>query len=677
MSRNHPLLILGFLLGLAGLGVWSAVSPASPAEQQSAASETATTTPGLIKSESNLVVLDVIATDRKGRPITDLQQNDFRILDDDREESITSFSRESDSRGAVPNQQRQMILFFDDTNMNPDIEKRTRAEAAKFVDDGASPNPLMAVVNFGGTLQVRQNFTADPSLIKSAVMEEKIAGVHGGYSMGYRRGGRGTAIMTGTEGDLDASSVLAALRDVAQSMGSAPGRKSLVLFSPGFILLPDRQPEFTATVGALNKANIAVYPVDSSGVTNSLSAADTNSTSPQTALGVRALPGPDMESQNSSSTHLPANQQILTALAKGTGGFEIFNTNDFLKELDRVRQEMNEGYSLGYAPPDQVHDGRYHKIKIMANRRGITLRYRSGYFDTKSPDLLMGTPKGKALEARLESPQPGEIPISVLTPYFYPEPGVAGVDIALVVPGSSIGFEKQKGEFHSEVQVLGIAYRGNGAVGARFSDTVKLDFDKNRMKDLTNRSFTYQNTFRIAPGMYTLKLALSSGEKFAKYESPYYIQPFDGAQLGLAGPALGEHFGPLSKLAANIDTTLMGNHHQLIFNNMELIPAVAYRFAKTSQPVVYVEVYDPAIKTGLISAVGVQFDIIDEKLHKGVFQSPPMPIANFVHPGNPLVPVAFKLPMAQLQAGDYRIEIIARGPGGKASTVRRADFSIE
>ena len=92
---------------------------------------------------------------------------------------------------------------------------------------------------------------------------------------------------------------------------------------------------------------------------------------------------------------------------------------------------------------------------------------------------------------------------------------MARVNLAMSVPGSAIDFEKRKGVFHSDVHVLGIAYRLNGSIAARFSDTVKLDYQKNEVKDLGKRSFDYQNTFKIVPGSYTLKLVLSAGgEKF-------------------------------------------------------------------------------------------------------------------------------------------------------------------
>jgi hypothetical protein len=373
------------------------------------------------------------------------------------------------------------------------------------------------------------------------------------------------------------------------------------------------------------------------------------------------------------------NQQVLYALAKGTGGFEIFNTNDFLQGLQKVSKEMNAYYNVGYAPPNQTHDGSYHRIKVMVERAVVVVRYRTGYFDIKSPDLLAGKPEGKVLEDRVSSPIAGDIPVSLCAPYFYVEPGVARVNLALSVPGSTIDFDKVKGGFHSSVHVLGIAYRANGSIAARFSDTVKLDYEKkNEVKDLAKGPFDYQNTFNIAPGSYTLKLVLSTGgEKFGKYVVPLVVEPFTGTDLSLGGPALGDSFVPITQLAANMDAALLEEHTPLVFKGLELVPSTSYRFAKTSQPMVYVEVYDPALKVEPVPHVGVLFNIIDRKTNKQVFSSNTMLINEFAQPGNPLVPIGFKLPMDQLQAGDYRFEIKGRDAGGNVSTVRSTDFSIQ
>jgi len=355
----------------------------------------------------------------------------------------------------------------------------------------------------------------------------------------------------------------------------------------------------------------------------------------------------------------------------------IVNTNDFLKGLEKIAKEMNEYYILGYVPPNQAHDGSYHKIRVKVDRGGVEVRSRNGYFDVKSPDMLAGKPEGKALEARAESPQSGEIPVSLNAPYFYVEPGVARVNLSLSIPGSSVEFEKQKANLHSQVNVLGIAYRENGSIAARFSDAVKLDYEKKQVKDFAKSSWDYQTTFNISPGTYTLKLALSAGgEKFGKYVTPLVVEPFSGNDFTLGGPAFSDKLVPISQLTANLDQGLLEERPPLVFKGFQVIPSTNNRFEKSAQAVFYVEVYDPLLKTETLR-VGVMFNIVDRKTNQQVYSSNTIIINDFAQQGDPLVPFAYKLSFDQLQAGDYRLEVKGRDSNGSVSAVRSADFTIE
>jgi VWFA-related protein len=804
MSLHKLVFMIGLLITLLAVGLDSATAPAAPAGAQNPIAPAAENPPVVIKAESNLVLVDVIATDKKGNYITDLEKNDFHVFEDDAEQSITSFSHEADITPNAPAHQRYMVLFFDDSTMDPALQLQARKAAGKFVESTASPNRLMAVVDFGGTLQIAQNFTANGDLLKAAVSTVKMSSINpNAGAANVQLASMGAPSLAGTQSDFAARSVLLSIREVAKILRTVPGRKTLILFSAGFALTPERQSELTATIDALNKANIAVYPVDVRGlaVTASPGMDISNPSVPGTRPGLP--PGSELLSPDSPFAHLPGlwaalaapfaaepqrgggagggggtggsggvgggtsssgssgskggssttgstgstgtssssgtkgggspsgrapstgsggtqtnprnnsytnvnctnpnmtgglansncinrqivptipdsvatNQQVLYALAKGTGGFEIFNTNDFLSGLQKIAKEMNEYYNLGYIPPHQAHDGSYHKISVKVTRDGVVLRYRTGYFDIRNADLLQGKPEGKALEDRAASQQPGEIPVSVSVPYFYTEPDVARVNLALAIPGSAIDFEKQKNVFHSDVNVLGIAYRANGSVAARFSDTVKLDYQKKDLKDFAKGSFDYQNTFDIAPGSYTLKLVLSAGgEKFGKYQVPLVVEPFSGETLSLAGPALGDKYVPVSQPVVNMDAALLEDRTPLVFHGMEFVQSASYRFSRGSEPVVYLEVYDPVLKMENTPRVGLLFNIIDRKSNQQVFSSNTVLINQFLQPGNPLVPVGFKLPVAQMQAGDYRVEIKGRDEMGNVSTVRAADFSIE
>ena len=97
------------------------------------------------------------------------------------------------------------------------------------------------------------------------------------------------------------------------------------------------------------------------------------------------------------------NQQVLYALAAGTGGFPIFNTNDLLTGLQKIAAEQNEYYLLGFAPSDSA-EGSCHTLKVKVERGGTNVRARSGYCNVKPTDALAGKPIEKELEAHASAP---------------------------------------------------------------------------------------------------------------------------------------------------------------------------------------------------------------------------------------------------------------------------------
>ena len=44
------------------------------------------------------------------------------------------------------------------------------------------------------------------------------------------------------------------------------------------------------------------------------------------------------------------------------------------------------------------------------------------------------------------------------------------------IAADALKFETQKGKLHAEINLLGIAYTGDGGVAARFSDALKFRF---------------------------------------------------------------------------------------------------------------------------------------------------------------------------------------------------------
>lgn len=372
------------------------------------------------------------------------------------------------------------------------------------------------------------------------------------------------------------------------------------------------------------------------------------------------------------------NQQVLFALAEGTGGFTILNTNDFLSGLQKIAHDMDEYYVLGYVPPGAMHDGAYHKIRVVLNGRHDVVRAKSGYYDSKSQDLLAGKPEGATLEAFAKSASSGNVQSSAEAPYFFTAANTARVNLAMQVAGDSINFDKAKGKFNAEVNILGIAYTPSHAVAARFSDNVKLNLDKKGYKQFVKNPYRYQSVFDIAPGQYTLDLVMSTGgQSFAKVEKKLVVPPYDGQQFDISSPVLSSDVRPVNQLGANLDVDLMEEHTPLVAHGMQVIPSADDHFSKDEKLALYVEVYEPLMLAPFPHRVGILYKVYDQKTNQQVFSSNTILVNDFAQTGNPVIPVGVRVPIDQLHSGNYRLEVIARDDEGNASHVQTTDFVLD
>src|SRR5277367_6288504 len=153
----------------------SLFSALSQAQQPAAGGPAADTT--TIHVETREVPVDTVVTDKKGNYIRDLTIKDFKVWEDNKEQVIKSFSLEQDSASPEKAQKRYLVLFFDNSTMDTGDQMRARDAAAKFIDANAAPNRLIAVVDFGGTIRIAQNFTADAARLKQVVAGLKTSAV--------------------------------------------------------------------------------------------------------------------------------------------------------------------------------------------------------------------------------------------------------------------------------------------------------------------------------------------------------------------------------------------------------------------------------------------------------------------------------------------------------------------
>ncbi|MGC2532097.1 MAG: hypothetical protein WA424_04065, partial [Candidatus Sulfotelmatobacter sp.] len=370
------------------------------------------------------------------------------------------------------------------------------------------------------------------------------------------------------------------------------------------------------------------------------------------------------------------NQQVLYQLADGTGGFVILNTNDLLGGLQRIAKDQNQYYLLGYKPAVSV-EGSCHTLRVKVERGGTNVRARSGYCNVRPADLLAGNPIEKDLETRASGEMQGNVTAMMQAPFFYTSPNTAQVHLAVEIPSSALKFEKVKGKQHAAVNILGIAYKPDASIAARFSDTVNVDLDgKKEVEEFQKQPFHYENQFGIASGEYKLKVVFSSGnESFGKLETPLSIDPYPGTQFSISSVALSNDLRRAADVATDLDSQLLEDRTPLLADGFQISPSASNHFKKTDTAAIYTEVYEPLLKNPNPPTIGFEVIVVErasgkEKLHFGS-RIPG------VKPRNPLISLGLKLPVATLGPGSYLLKLNAVDSAGNSSKTRSVDFDVE
>src|SRR5438045_4023272 len=174
---------------LAALGAFNAsmISQTTPVATSAPSPEDTSKAPFALKTSTHLVLVDVIATNGKGEPVTDLTAEDFLVSEDGRPQIVRSFSLlqpahdHSDlqavsqplSPGVVSNIPRHTkgaiwnVIVLDALNSPMLDQSDTRQQLLKVLEK--LPDQPVAIYVLGGRLRLIQDFSSDPAVLKQAI----------------------------------------------------------------------------------------------------------------------------------------------------------------------------------------------------------------------------------------------------------------------------------------------------------------------------------------------------------------------------------------------------------------------------------------------------------------------------------------------------------------------------
>jgi VWFA-related protein len=325
-------------LGLPGIAFAAAVAlalPALPGPQQSPSqgqpSQGQTPT---IKAEVNLVNLFATVRDKNKRIVTDMKQTDFKIFEDNHEESIAFFSKEM-------NLPITLGLLLDTSGSEQNMLGAIQDAGAAFLRRVLRKGDEAMVMSFDSDVDLLADFTDDHSILTRAINKARINVPGGGY-------------IAGNPGPVGGNTTGTALYDAiylacGEKLNGETGRKAIVVVT-------DAEDEGSKT--RLEEAIEAAQRTD-------------------TVIHLLLVYDP----------RYGGNTSVGHRLTEETGGrMIVVNSEKKLQEaFDQISEELRSQYTLGYYPSNTTKDGKFRKIHVDVDNKEYKVLARKGYYAPKAP----------------------------------------------------------------------------------------------------------------------------------------------------------------------------------------------------------------------------------------------------------------------------------------------------
>jgi VWFA-related protein len=427
----------------------------APAAQQAPASSAPAQPAAVFQVGANLVLVDVVVTDQ-GNAVHGLDRSRFHVLEDGREQVITSFDEHTPSGTAMlavkpaalppnvfsnipayPEVGAVNVLLLDGLNTPMPDQMQVRLQMLQFMGQ-IKPGTSLAIFTLSSRLRLVEGFTTNVAQLTKVLQSSKAMpqasvvldletsttstdmaslGASANAVSAIQQFEADTAAF---QTDLRVRMTLDAMRQLARYLSAIPGRKNLIWFSASFpvALDPDYSllnpfldmssyaDDIRETSELLSASRVAVYPVDARGLMTPSSAQA--SYNPPTSLlgnsgssrhgslgGSNPAFGPNMSKNDAKlAQQTMAEHASMQQIAEQTGGQEYINTNGLKEAVAKAVENGSSYYTISYVPDAKRFDGKFRKIQLRLDNARYQLAYRRGYY-ADPPDKPYARNPGK------------------------------------------------------------------------------------------------------------------------------------------------------------------------------------------------------------------------------------------------------------------------------------------
>jgi VWFA-related protein len=604
----------------------------------------------VVRISANLVNVDVMVKDKKGKAITDLKAEDFTLSENGVRQNIEFFdstltgggnpgrggttSVTAEPRGPNSLPRNIISLVLDGQTTEGANLKHVRDGMTKYIRERISDSDSVALFAISGGLQLLQPFTQDKAKLIAAV--EKADGISTGSKTSEQRGindamsairdqlaAAPTGEIVTPEGGSAAAQamisrrvleqyvalrsslssqqsrpILAGLAAICEGLRAIPGKKTLVMFSQGFIAPQNLDWQVQSTIDIANRANVAIYIIDASGLTGGTP--PSGALVPTSALsGISAAT--DQESRIRAGAGesvfditrqegLNRQQDLLYRISGDTGGQFIKNTNDVAAGLGRIDEEIRSRYTLAYRSTDPNFDGGFRKVKIEVRRPDAKVMARGGYYAIPPTEVVPLAPEDKKLFANFETTLAhSTLPLSMQVNSFRSQPGYYTVPLSFEIPPTAVKFGSKGNKQLLQLDVLGLVRaEGDDKILSRLGGNFDVAMTAQQFESILNDKIYYRQDVLLADGTYIIDLMVKdrvSGKVAAKRQT--LTLPSTDSEFSATEAVLSRH-------AERVTQPLTGPGDVLTAGNVQIRPSPSREFQAADDLIIFLKLYNAA-----------------------------------------------------------------------------------
>jgi len=647
------------------------------------------------RTESNLVIVNLSAKDKAGRPVTNLKKEDVELLEDGVRQEISVFEFQKlageplaplsfanttpptlEERNAAASagkavvaptannpirfqDRRLLCLFFDMTSMDPPEQLRAQEAAIKFLQSQMTSSDLVEIMTYSTAIKVVQEWTDNRPLLIETLRK---------LSLGAGSDLADAADTTADEGDdggsftadetefniFNTDRKLSALEDAARKLSIFPEKKALVYFSGGISKTGvENQSQIKATVNAAVRANVSFYPVDARGLVALPPGGDASTASPH---GTGMITGTKQAGNRAS---FQDTQETLVTLASDTGGKAMLDTNDLSMGIRQAQEDIGSYYIIGYYSKNDAADGKFRRIKVNVLDKNITakLDYRTGYYAGKQFKNFNASDKERQLEEALTLGDPvSELPLALEVDYFRVAKERYSVPISVKIPGSAVGLTKKGAKQTVDFDFIGQVRDATGKLVGGVRDNITIKLNDTDAEKIARRYLQYDSVLTLAPGNYNLRFLARENltGKMGTFETKFTVPDLSSAKsLRVSSVVLSNQKEAISSAVGSADTNKkLLAAHPLVENGQKTVPSITRVFRGDQTLYVYGEIYDPAMDPDRkIPDIQANFALLIGG--QTAYTSRPLRLTKLATSRPGVAQFTFQVPLAKLPPGQY------------------------